>query len=465
MIFHLDPLGVVVQNDDPTGDPTILVHERSDGGVDHAQVPAKLESALVEPEDLGMSRGVGPHSHPHFPDKVFGKHLGNPLADDPVLGDPHQGLHLRVPALNPLLQVHDHHPDADGFDDALTVFLELPELLRLLVYRGVQPGILQGDGHIAGDGLKKFHVLAGEQVAPMGPPQSQVGNGFPFGDTGKIVVQPELFQSFTMFRPLSHETPEVLVEQKALGQGGVAGIQIAQVQVVGLSGQAHRLGQAELLGAALLPQKNGHLAHRKSRADFFGHRLQQPGDVHLRAQLLSELDQGLAVVVAIPVEVLVHLGLNPVAQGHKGKTGHHHRDHRVPVDGLGSSRLEHLADDGEQPQVEAHVGQRGQRRGHALLEDDVHIHEAELDDGVPEGQRDQHQRQHRDLHPDRGDDSHPVGNGIDQEEGEGPDDGSHHDPLHLLPQDLVGAGPVGVGQGQHAQDEQTGEMEHVKLIQ
>ena len=103
----------------------------------------------------------------------------------------------------------------------------------------------------------------------------------------------------------------------------------------------------------------------------------------------------------------------------------------------------------EQERREIDRGDPGHQAGEqqAPLEQDLHIHQPVLDDGVGERQRREHHRREREFHRRRGGDAGEVGHRIDQREGQHPGAGAPDDPLQLLAHGHAAGGAEGVHEG------------------
>ena len=105
--------------------------------------------------------------------------------------------HLRVPALDAVVEVDGEDADVDGLDDVLVELLEAFELGDLLFEAAVELGVLNGDADVAGEGFEQLHVFAGEEVAIVGAAEADDGDGagaaaLAIGDAaGQVVVEIE----------------------------------------------------------------------------------------------------------------------------------------------------------------------------------------------------------------------------------------------------------------------------------
>ena len=106
-------------------------------------------------------------------------------------------LHLRVPALDAVVEVDGEDADVDGFDDVLVELLQALELGDLLLQAAIELRVLDGDADVAGQRFEHLHVFAGEEVAVVGAAQADDRDGaraaaLAVGDAaGQVVVQVE----------------------------------------------------------------------------------------------------------------------------------------------------------------------------------------------------------------------------------------------------------------------------------
>ena len=99
--------------------------------------------------------------------------------------------HLRIPALDAVFHVERHHSHVDRFDDVLVEVLQPLVLSRLLLQRGIELSILNGDAEIAAQSFKQLHVFAGEEVALRRLAQAEHGNRLLLRVAGNVVIQIE----------------------------------------------------------------------------------------------------------------------------------------------------------------------------------------------------------------------------------------------------------------------------------
>ena len=87
------------------------------------------------------------------------------------------GLHLRVPALDAVVQIESQDADIDRLDDVFVELLQPFEFADFVFQTGVEAGILQGDADVTGQGFEQFHVFARQEVAADGAAQADDGDG------------------------------------------------------------------------------------------------------------------------------------------------------------------------------------------------------------------------------------------------------------------------------------------------
>ena len=73
--------------------------------------------------------------------------------------------HLRVPGLDAVGQIDRQHADVDRLDDILVEVLQPLVFGDFLFQRCVQPSILDGDTHVAGQRFQQLDVFAGQEIA------------------------------------------------------------------------------------------------------------------------------------------------------------------------------------------------------------------------------------------------------------------------------------------------------------
>ena len=100
--------------------------------------------------------------------------------------------------------------------------------------------------------------------------------------------------------------------------------------------------------------------------------------------------------------------------------------------------MEELADQGDHREINADDGSGGECVREAALENDVHVHQAVADDGVPKAERDERERIHGQFHPRRRDQAEDVRDDVEECERKTAGEGTGGDPLQLLPQHTAG---------------------------
>ncbi len=102
----------------------------------------------------------------------------------------------------------------------------------------------------------------------------------------------------------------------------------------------------------------------------------------------AELDQRLAIVVALAVEDAVHPALNPTLKRFKKGGDQNDSDALAPVaNRLGQAIVGEAGGARDYAEVTSQDEAGGQRVGHAALEDQIGVHQPVTDDGPTEGQR------------------------------------------------------------------------------
>ena len=263
-------------------------------------------------------------------------------------------------------------------------------------------------------------------------------------------------------RRLAQRLMRVLVEQ-------VAGLERlllekAQIERAGV-GDAERLGQAEMLGLLGAGEEDGDAVHQQRAREAVDHRAEHLVEIGFGAQVAAELDQGAPVVVTLAIEHAVEALLDPVLHGLEQERGHDHGHHQAGGPGAGHARVHDLRRHADRAEVETQNGRRRQRVGHAALEDDVHVHQPVADDGVAEGQGQEHQREGRDRHQPAGQSAGQERDDVEQGERGDRQDGAARHPLQLLAQDGSMRPPVGVPEHHRSHREQRGQIEHLHPIQ
>ena len=229
-------------------------------------------------------------------------------------------------------------------------------------------------------------------------------------------------------------------------------MQEVEVERAGV-GDAVRLGQVELVGLVGVRQEDGDPVHQQGARQTVDDRAQHLVEIGLGIQVAAELDQRFAVVVTFAVEELVEILLHPVLerieQQRRDRDGDHQADRSDAGEVLVEQHRSHA--DGREVRGGNRAGSDGV--GHAALEDQVHVHQAVAEDGVAEGQRQEDQRQHGNLHPQPGHRAEQVGDDVEERERRDRQNRAARHPLHLLPQDRRFGMAVAVPQREGGRDE------------
>ena len=99
------------------------------------------------------------------------------LADGFGAAERVHGLHLRIPALDAVVEIDGENAHVDGFDDVLVELLEALELADLLFQPRIEAGVLEGDADVAGQRFEQLNVFARQEVAAQRAAQADDGDG------------------------------------------------------------------------------------------------------------------------------------------------------------------------------------------------------------------------------------------------------------------------------------------------
>ncbi len=181
--------------------------------------------------------------------------------------------------------------------------------------------------------------------------------------------------------------------------------------------------------------------------------MEQGLEVGLGTEAAAELDQRLAVIVAMAVKGAVDPALNAALEGiEDGRSGQNGDDQRPLAYGFRQALVDHEGDEGDDAEVAAGDEAGGQRVGHAALEDQVGVHQPVADDGPTEGERQKNERQAGQIGEQAGRiEVKEERDGVKQRERQHREQSAAGEPLQLLAeQGRVGAAVT-------AQEEQCGE--------
>src|SRR5208282_107868 len=190
--FKFDPLRDVVHDYQPPYHVELAGYQRRHRNIHDARfaggsrqpelikiVDARILPNAVELLDEGGRKNLAQRTPHHLPTRL-GIH----------------DFHLRVPGFDAILQVHSHHADVDGFNNILVEIFEPLVLADLLLERGIQPPVLDGNADVSRQSLQQLHIFAGEEVALHSLAQSEEGDGFLPRVTGNVVVQIQASDGF-----------------------------------------------------------------------------------------------------------------------------------------------------------------------------------------------------------------------------------------------------------------------------
>ena len=244
----------------------------------------------------------------------------------------------------------------------------------------------------------------------------------------------------------------------------VGGVEVQETEGQGLfplEGGAGLRRQAVFCGqrkpAAIPRQENAHPRDSQCARQALHDRCQQVGQIGLRAQASAELDQRLAIVVAMAVEHPIHPVLDASLQGLECGGHHHDGNPQSPLaDRFGKPGMHHLADQRNHAEIAAQDKPRRQRIGHPALEDQVGVHQAITDDGPAECQRQEDDRKSGDtLERLRQAPVEDERHRVEQRERNHGEERAAREPFQLLAEQRCARAPVAAHEqraGQHVED-------------
>ena len=97
--------------------------------------------------------------------------------------------HLRIPALDPVLHVERHHAHVDRLHDVLVEVFQALVFCRLLLQRGIELSVLNGNSQVAAQGFQQLDVFAGKEISLNGFTQPQDSDGFLLRPARNVVIQ------------------------------------------------------------------------------------------------------------------------------------------------------------------------------------------------------------------------------------------------------------------------------------
>ena len=331
---------------------------------------------------------------------------------------------------------------------------------------GVESGVLDSNADISGQSLKEFDILAREIVALDRLTHTQHGNSTVLDAARDVVVQFQLRNR--RLRCGAGVQHLVSVFEEEVSGLALIGKPTEEIKLKILpGGDTERLCQEELLQVFRL------LAGKEDRETIDEQRVRKPVDhgrehgaqVGFRVQIARKFHQRAPVVVAFAVEDTVEALLDDALDRIEQKRGNYDSDDQSPRARIRQRRVHLLSNNADHQQVQQRNNRSGERIRHAALEDEVNVHQAIADDRVSKGQRQEHQREDRDLH--RGARVHTaeIGNHVENRVRRDSEDRSARYPLHLLPQERGFAISIRIDQYDCRQDETHRRADDVKPVQ
>ena len=274
-----------------------------------------------------------------------GKDSAKRLAEGFGAAEGVHGLHLRVPALDAVVEIEGQNADVDGLDDVLVELLEPLEFADLFFQAGVEAGVLEGDADVAGQGFEQFDIFAGEEIAADGAAQADDGDGAAVGRlpswhaAGQIVVEVEqcggallvLGQMEGLLRIFEEDVGVVrgVVEVEEAEGERAPSLAVLRGARPRRASRERRPGQAQASG--VLGDEDGDASHQQRARQLLDDRLEQRLEIGFGTEAAAELDERLAVVVAMAVEGAVDPALNTALEGIEDGRRHHDADKKSPL--------------------------------------------------------------------------------------------------------------------------------------
>ena len=125
---------------------------------------------------------------PGSPDKCLVEHLAEPPADRVVPADAVEAFQGTIPPDDALVEVEDHQPVVERFENVLVELPHAAELFGLQVQLPIQPAVLDRRRHLSGDSGQQREIFAVERLVILLPPQRQDGNRSPLEYTRHEIV-------------------------------------------------------------------------------------------------------------------------------------------------------------------------------------------------------------------------------------------------------------------------------------
>ncbi len=362
-------------------------------------------------------------------DQFGGKQFAERTAHRVIASDAKQLFHAGVPGLHSAFQIDGQYADVERFDDVFAEVLEASDFEGFLFQRGVQLGIVEGNGYVTGDGLHQLNVIARKEIAVHRFAKPQNGNGVLANAAGNKVIKIELLEGAANGLADVSGAAGRLEENRSTGKFLPRGCDEGEIQRLAKA-HAHGTSQAHRAGILLIFNKNSQAVDEKRLRDAIHHGTQHGLEPDFIRQGAAEFDQRAAVVKAIAVEEAVQARLNTFAERLKEKRGDHDGDHAG--DRAAALQREDLGDQGHECKVNG-SDRRGSRGiGQAAFENDVHVHQAIADDGVTKTQGNQDQAERGELHPGLRSGVEGKGQDVQQRKRQAARQGAAGEPLQLL---------------------------------
>src|SRR5579859_1303189 len=426
LLFHALALGDIVKEEEPADAFASFADQRGDGDVEREELALVMEALLIDAGDL-LFIAAGSD----FDSELFGQQRAQLTAHSILTLHIKELLHASVPGFDHAPKVNGQHTDVQRFDDILAEILKPRDFEGFLLERRIQLGIVERDGHVAGDGLHQFDVVAGEEIAIYSLAQAEDGDGVLANAAGDKVVQVQLFESLADGIGNVSRRAGRLEEERPPSELGPGRLEEAEIHGFGET-HAHGASEAHAGRAQGIFHEDGDAVDQQGLRETVHDRAEHGVEANFVGERTTELDQGAAVIEAVAVEKPVKAGLDPFAEGLKEESGDHDGNHAAGRPG--GLRMKDIGDEGDQGEVNGSNGGGGGGIGQAALEDDIHVHQPVADDGVAEAQRNKHEAEYGGAHPRTVGGIHHVGHDIEEREGQTSGEGPTGQPLQLLPQ-------------------------------
>src|SRR5665213_507072 len=170
--FEVHAVGEVVDDDDAADSLEVAVEQRRDGDVGGAG----FAGGGGETEFVDGAGALFGAQAVEAVEEVGGEDFGERAAQGFGAREGVHDFHLRVPALDAVLEVDGEDADVDGLDDVFVEVLEALEVGDLLLEAAVELGVLDGDADVTGEGFEEFDVFGGEKVSIVGAAEADDGD-------------------------------------------------------------------------------------------------------------------------------------------------------------------------------------------------------------------------------------------------------------------------------------------------